>query len=63
MFHEPWGGSYCMKHIVNEYGCCRNHCCINEGAGHCILHCVKKNETHNLFNIDSQSGDGITSDD
>jgi len=62
LFHEPWGGSYCMKHIVNEYGCCRNHCCITKGRPLHITLC-KKNETHNLFNIDSQSGDGITSDD
>ena len=62
LFHEPLGGSYCIKHIVNKYGCCRNHCCINEGAGHCILHCIKKIETYDLFDSDSQSEDAIKTD-
>ena len=42
LFHDCGLGSYCEKHILNRQGCCRNHCCFNEGAGHCIFHCVKK---------------------
>ncbi|CAJ0625354.1 11619_t:CDS:2 [Entrophospora sp. SA101] len=43
LFHDPDLGSYCKKHILNKRGCCKNHCCIDEEAGHCILHCIKKN--------------------
>jgi hypothetical protein len=33
-------GSYCELHRLNTYGCCRNHCLIEEGESerHCI-HC------------------------
>ncbi|CAJ0650822.1 9215_t:CDS:1 [Entrophospora sp. SA101] len=46
LFHDPDLGSYCKKHILNKRGCCKNHCCIDEEAGHCILHCIKKIETY-----------------
>ncbi|CAH1771081.1 10949_t:CDS:1, partial [Entrophospora sp. SA101] len=62
LFHDPNLGSYCEKHILNKLGCCRNHCCIDEEAGHCILHCIKKIETYGLFDSDSQSEDAIKTD-
>ncbi|CAG8798925.1 551_t:CDS:1 [Dentiscutata erythropus] len=63
LFHDPDLGSYCKKHILNKLGCCRNHCCIDEGAGHCILHCIKKFKTYDLFDSDLQSENDIASDD